>query len=884
MEFPKRYDPTSFEARVYQNWESQGVFAPIASTTGKTYYIPMPPPNVTGNLHIGHSLFITLQDILVRFHRMRGDETIWIPGTDHAGISTQTRVEKKLLQAGIRRQDLGREKFLEKVWEWKNEYGANILHQIRRMGASCDWSSERFTFDTEYNKLVEFVFVDLYNKGLIYRGEYMVNYSPGLESVISDAEVEYKEEDAKLYYITYFVSGSDNELIVATTRPETLLADQAIAVHPKDKRFKKLIGKSVILPIVNKEIPIIGDEMVDMEFGTGAVKITPAHDPADFEVAKRHNLRTDYAVLDRRGMMNRNAGIFAGQDAQTARDNIVELLKAKGNLGKIEPYRHKVGYCSMTGVRIESVVSTQWFARASKMSEKVMAGYKKGDFAIIPERYRKIFEDWMNNLHDWCISRQLWWGHRIPAYYDAKTGELLAVTQDEANVFAKYGKENVRQDEDVLDTWFSSALWPFSVLDWDPTTGTSPRYAKYYPAQMLETGHDILFFWIIRMLLMGYEYTGQTPFTSIYLHGLVLDDQGRKMSKSWGNVVDPLTIIEELGTDALRLSLAIGTTPGNNQNFSTRNVEQQSLFLNKLWNIARFAAMNAEGAYAPKADLENQIQKAYKAGELMPHERWILSRLRTVTDEATQGLENNDFSLVGSSIIHFIRDEFADFFIEEFKVTRETSRHGKTVLMYTLVSLLQLLHPYAPFITEELGIIISNGELSLITSPWPTVVFERDVNLEKDFALIEAFLREIRNFRAVSNLKPSDSIDISLYAPKNLLPLVSENQTILSGLLGIGNFEIVAARGELEKGTGYLVVGDLEIAVHTEAKTEEVVTKLDADIADRREYIRILDAKLLDNSFLEKAPERIVRAEQDKRRQAQEQLTRLLEKRQSITL
>lgn len=501
----------------------------------------------------------------------------------------------------------------------------------------------------------------------------MVNYSPALGSVISDIEVDYKEEEAKLYYITYFVSGSDNELILATTRPETLLADQAVAVHPKDKRFKKLIGRKVILPIVNKEIPIIGDEMVDMEFGTGVVKITPAHDPTDFETGKRHNLRLDYQVIDKNGIMTKEAGIFSGQDVMTARENIVELLKSKGNLVKVEPYVHKVGYCSRGGCRVESIVSTQWFVKSGELAKKVIAGYKKGEFEIVPQRFEKNFEDWIYNLRDWCVSRQLWWGHQIPAYYDAKTHELLTVTLDEESVYAKYGKENVYRDADVLDTWFSAALWPFSILDWNPEN-PGELFKRFYPAQVLETGYDILFFWVIRMLLMGYEYTGRTPFKTIYLHGLILTEDGKKMSKSVGNVIDPLDVIEQYSTDALRLTCSIGNTPGNNLNFSMKNVENNSVFLNKLWNVTRFVYTNIGEVTDDYAALRTKMEQGWES--FLPHEQWILSRLKATVDVVTQGMEKFGFSEVGQDLMSFTRDEFADFFIEEYKITQAKAKEA----------------------------------------------------------------------------------------------------------------------------------------------------------------------------------------------------------------
>lgn len=593
-DFPKQYDPKKCEPEARQLWQENNAFAYEESKTGKYFSIVSPPPNVTGNLHLGHALTLTLQDIMVRYHRMKGDKTLWIPGTDHAGIATQARVEGRLASEGRDRKSIGREEFLKECWKWMEEFSGNIEKQTKTMGASADWARERFTFDKEANKLMEKVFVDLYNKGLIYRGEYMVNYSPALESVISDIEVDRREVSEKMYYINYFISGSDKELEIATTRPETLLGDQAVAVHPKDKRYKKLIGRKVILPIVNKEIPIIGDEMVDMEFGTGVVKITPAHDPDDFETAKRHNLRTDYSVMDKSGYMNKEAGIFAGfHGATQARDNIVELLKSKGNLIRIEPYTHKVGFCSRSGSRVESVISTQWFVKTSELAKRVIKGYEAEEFQILPKRFNKTFEDWIYNLRDWCISRQLWWGHQIPAYFHKETGELLGVTTDPTDIIKEYGEVNVVRDEDVLDTWFSSGFWPLTTLDWDlDPAQIGDLFKQFYPESVVETGHDILFFWVIRMLLFAYHYTDKTPFKTIYLHGLIFDENGKKMSKSLGNVLDPLDVVEDFSTDALRLSLVLGNTPGNNVNFSLKNVEEYSLFLNKFWNIMRFTSMN----------------------------------------------------------------------------------------------------------------------------------------------------------------------------------------------------------------------------------------------------------------------------------------------------
>ncbi|MCK9272246.1 valine--tRNA ligase [Candidatus Gracilibacteria bacterium] len=846
----------------------------MESKTGETFYIPIPPPNVTGRLHLGHSLTLTIEDIMVRYHRLKGDDTLWVPGTDHAGISTQNVVEKKLAKEGISRIELGREKFLEEVWKWKDEYHKNITDQIKLMGASCDWSKERFTLDEGLSKTVGKVFVDLYNKGLIYRGEYMVNYSPVLKTVVSDIEVEFKEEQAEMYYITYFVSGSDNELVVATTRPETMLADQAIAVNPKDKRYKRLIGRKVILPLLNKEIPIIGDESVDMEFGTGVLKITPAHDSTDFQIGKKHGLRLDYSVIDNAGYMNREAGIFAGQDIKTARDNIVELLKSKGNFLKQEPYTHKVGYCERTGCKIETVISTQWFVKSDVLAKKVIEGYKKGDFKIIPERYNKIFEDWIYNLRDWCISRQLWWGHQIPAYYDIHTGKLLEVSLDEEAVFAKYGCENVRRDDDVLDTWFSSALWPFSVLDWD-FENSGDLYKKYYPAQMLETGHDIIFFWVTKMLLFGYEFTGQTPFKNIYLHGLVFDEKGKKMSKSLGNGIDPLDVIEEYSSDSLRLSLVIGNTPGNNMNFSIKNVESSSIFLNKLWNISRFVYSNIGEINKTYSELENTISKNYNS--LLNHEKWIISKLKGIIEATTLGMENYNFSLTGMELTNFTRDDFSDFYIEEYKLTKEISTHGNDVLAFSILTLLKLWHPYVPFITEEIYSKLRIGE-TLIDSTWPELAITKDENIEKEMSLLFEVIKSIRNIRAEKLVKPGDFIDVNFKTNNLNTSIIKSNEIILKGLAKIGNINFFGLNEEINKDKySFAIVEDIEIYTDLggEIDPEEEKSRLKLEIEDRKEYIKIIDHKLLNAEFIKNAPESVVRAEQAKKAQALEQLEKL---------
>ncbi len=877
MEFKKSYCPKEFEKEIYAKWIENGSFEPQKSTTWKTFYIPIPPPNVTWNLHLWHALTLSLEDIMIRYHRLKWDDTLWVPGTDHAWIATQSVVEKKLAKTWVTRQQLWREKFLEEVWKWKDEYKNNINNQAKLMWISADWSKERFTLDEWLSKNVEYVFCDLYNKWLIYRWEYMVNYSPALQTVISDIEVEYKEEDAKMYYITYFVSWSDNEIIIATTRPETLLADQAIAVHPKDKRYKKIIWRKVILPIVNKEIPIIWDETVEKDFGTWALKITPAHDPVDFQIGKKHNLKLDYNVVDRNWRMTKEAWIFAWQDYLTARENVVELLRAKWNLVKIEPYVHKVWYCERSWCKIETVVSTQWFVKSSELAKKVIAWYKKKEFVILPERFNKPFEDWIFNLRDWCISRQLWWWHQIPAYYDAKTWELLTVTQNEESVFKKYWKENVRRDDDVLDTWFSSALWPFSILDWAPDK-ISELYEKYYPANVLETGHDILTFWVIKMLLLWYEYTWKTPFKTVYLHWLVRDEHWKKMSKSLWNWIDPLDVIADYSTDALRLSLVIGNTPWNNMNFSIKNVEWYSMFLNKIWNITRFVLVNIWEVGKTYEELRKSVEKNYEKFSL--HEKWITQKLASITEKVTLWMEKYYFSMVGEDLVYFTRDEFADFFVEEYKLTKDDSKYAKDILSLCLVSILKLWHPYIPFITEELYDKLYPWE-SLMLSKWPTLKVPSDPSVDKDINIIYDLIKTVRNIRAEKWVKPGDKVSVIFRMSKNYADLISENSVILKWLAKIEDFEIVDKNKKVDESEkAYWVSWPIEVFVNlwdlVDLEAEKI--RLKSQIDEKKEYIRKLDIKLLNAEFVRNAPEHIVRIEQEKKIQAQDQLSKLQEK------
>ncbi|MCH8518694.1 valine--tRNA ligase [Candidatus Gracilibacteria bacterium] len=890
-EFPKKYEPKKFEDIIYSDWEKSGCFLPFEeSKSGKTFYIPMPPPNVTSQLHIGHSAMLALQDIMTRYHRMKGDSTLLLPGTDHASISTQVKVEQKIASEGRDKSQMSREDFLKECWEWNTLYGGKIQNQFRKMGTSCDWSKEKFTMDDDMNNRVIDAFIELHKRGYIYQGEYMVNYDPILKTVVSDQEVIYKEEQGKLYHITYFVSGSDNEVVIATTRPETLLGDVAVAVNPKDKRYKKLLksGKKLILPIVNKEIPLIADEYVDMEFGTGALKITPAHDANDFELAKRHNLPLNHIVLDKEGKMTSIAGIFAGQDFKTARSNIVELLKSKGNLLKIENHSAKVGYGERTGAKIETIISKQWFLKIDPLVKKVIGGYKAKDFEIIPKRFNKTFEDWIYNLRDWCISRQLQWGQRIPVWYTDSDDIIVAKNEEEAYIQAraKFGDATtLYQDEDVLDTWFSSALWPFSTLGYEiGAEKQSELFTKFYPAQVLETGYDIIFFWVIRMLLFGYEFTGQTPFKTIYLHGLVRDKEGRKMSKSLGNGIDPLDMIEKYGTDALRMTLVIGTTPGNDVKFDEENVKNNMFFINKLWNASRFVACNVEDSQVQNFLLTSALEELKKHKDsLLLHETWILSRLSKIVTLVTDGLENYNFSEVGQELYAFTKNEFCDYYIEEFKLSKESSEYGDMVILVVLYSLLQVWHPYIPYVTEQIHKVMGlEGKCML--SDWPSIDFSSEKDIEKSHDLFVEVVKEIRKIRAETGVPPSKTIKVQIFAKNKNAEILEEFIPLISGMVKSEHTEIISKKLSNQSLVYAVIRSGVEVYIDTAnaVDIEGEKQRLHHEILDIRDYVSLLDRKLLNESFVRNAPRNLVQKEQEKKQQARKRLEKLEEKYNSL--
>lgn len=883
QEFPKKYNPKSFEENIYQNWEKNGLFEPKKSITWDTFYIPMPPPNVTAKLHVGHSIMLTLEDIMTRYHRMKWDSTLLLPGTDHAGISTQVKVEEKLEKEWINKHDITREEFLNHCWDWNKVYGWVIQDQFRKMWTSCDWIKEKFTLDPDMNKSVNKAFVDLYNKWFIYKWEYMVNYDPVLDTVVSDGEVITKEEKWKLYYINYFVSGTDNEIMIATTRPETMLWDVAVAVHPKDKRYKKLLkaGKKLILPIVNKEIPIIADEFVDMEFGTWAVKITPAHDPNDFEVAKRHDLQLDKIVLGKDWCMTSVAWIFEWQNYKTARENIVELLRAKWNLIKTEDHTSMVGYGERTWAKIETIVSTQWFVKIDSLAKKVQQWYEKKDFKIIPERFNKTFEDWIYNLRDWCISRQLYWGHRIPVWYWPDDEIFCAETEKLALETAKahYGKEvELTQDSDVLDTWFSSALWPFSTLGYEIWEEKQNNLIKeFYPASVLETGYDIMLPWVIRMLLFWYEFTWETPFKEIYFHGLVRDKIGRKMSKSLWNWVDPIDMIEKYWTDALRLTLSIGNTPWNDLKFDEENVKNNMFFINKLWNASRFVSVNLENVETDILKLEKDLEKKYDS--LMLHEKWILSRIRYLSDLVTESMEKYSFSEAGQELQTFTRNEFCDYYIEEFKLTKENSNFADKVIIYVLNKLLKLWHPYIPFVTEEIYSKIGFAWDLIIEEYWKIADF-RNEEVENKKEIIINIIKEIRSLRAENKIMPNKTIGLKIFSTPKNRENIEEFLEVIAWIVKADDYEIVSKKPEWKDLAYGVIKSWIEVYVDTSnaLDIEKEVKRLKDQIIDTKEYIVILDKKLLNESFVNNAPEKLVRAEMEKKEQAKEKLFKLEDK------
>ncbi len=746
-ELAKTYDPHGMEERLYQKWLENKYFHAEADHSKTPFTIVIPPPNITGQLHMGHALDNTMQDILIRFKRMQGYNALWQPGTDHASIATEVKIIEKLKEEGINKEDLGRDGFLERAWEWKKEYGGRIIEQLKKLGSSCDWDRERFTMDEGCNRAVTEVFCKMHEKGWIYKGSRIINWCPVCNTSISDAEVEYEEQDGKFWHIKYPIKDTDEFLEFATTRPETMLGDTAVAVNPEDERYQHLIGKTVVLPFVNREIPIVADSYVDMEFGTGVVKITPAHDPNDFEVGKRHSL-PEINIMNDDATINENGGKFAGMDRYEVRKAIVKELEEMGLLVRIEDHVHNVGTHDRCKTTIEPMIKQQWFVKMDELIKPAVEAVKSGDIQLIPERMNKTYFNWTDNIRDWCISRQLWWGHRIPAYYCEECGETI-VSAEAPAVCPKCGCDHLTQDEDTLDTWFSSALWPFSTLGW-PEKTEDLKY--FYPTDVLVTGYDIIFFWVIRMIFSGFEQMKEKPFKTVLFHGLVRDSQGRKMSKSLGNGIDPLEIIEQFGADALRLTLITGNAPGNDMRFYHERVEASRNFANKVWNASRFIMMNMEG----KTVIEP------KEAALEPADKWILSKLNSLIGQVTDNMEGFELGIAVQKVYDFIWDEFCDWYIEMVKPRLYNSDNADSqnsalwTLKTVLLNALKLLHPYMPFVTEEIFCTLQSEEESIMVSPWPRKkaewCFEKE---EKEIEIIKEAVRGIRNVRSEMNVPPS---------------------------------------------------------------------------------------------------------------------------------
>ena len=764
-ELAKTYDPKQMEDRIYNNWVEKGYFHAEVDHSKTPFTIVIPPPNITGQLHMGHALDNTMQDILIRYKRMQGYNTLWQPGTDHASIATEVKIIETLKKEGIDKNDLGREKFLERAWEWKKEYGGRIINQLKKLGSSCDWERERFTMDEGCNKAVTEVFVKMHEKGWIYKGSRIINWCPVCNTSISDAEVEYEEQAGHFWHIKYPLvdeNGKPSEtefLTFATTRPETMLGDTAVAVNPKDERYTYLHGRQVWLPLVNKAIPIVEDDYVDMEFGTGVVKITPAHDPNDFEVGKRHNL-PEINIMNDDATINKNGGKYAGMDRYEAREAIVKDLDELGLLVKIEDYTHNVGTHDRCKTTIEPLIKAQWFVKMDELIKPAVKAVKEGEIKLIPPRMEKTYFNWTDNIRDWCISRQLWWGHRIPAYTCDECGEIV-VAKEMPKVCPKCGCTHLTQDPDTLDTWFSSALWPFSTLGWPEKT---EDLDYFYPTDVLVTGYDIIFFWVIRMIFSGYEQMGEKPFKTVLFHGLVRDDQGRKMSKSLGNGIDPLEIIDKYGADALRLTLITGNAPGNDMRFYMSRVEASRNFANKVWNASRFIMMNMEGRTITKPDDK----------DLEPVDKWIISKLNTVIKDVTENMDKFELGIAVQKVYDFIWDEFCDWYIEMVKPRLYNSDNAESMnaalwtLKSVLIDALKLLHPYMPFITEEIFTTLQSEEESIMISSWPK--YSEDNNFAKDEAdieLVKEAIRGIRNIRTGMNVSPGRKATIYVVSSDN---------------------------------------------------------------------------------------------------------------------
>ena len=866
-ELPKVYEPQQVENEIYKMWEGNGYFRPSNKEGAKPFTIVMPPPNVTGQLHMGHAMDATLQDTLIRFKRMQGYNTLWVPGVDHAGIATQIKVEEELRKEGLTRYDLGREKFLEKVWDWKHKYGNRIVEQQKKLGASCDWERARFTMDEGCSSAVREVFVSLYEKGLIYKGSRIINWCPHCVTALSDAEVEYVDKPGHLWHIRYPMADGDGEVIIATTRPETMLGDSGICVNPNDERYTAIVGKKVILPLVNKEIPIVADDYAEMDFGTGCVKMTPAHDPNDFEVGLRHNLEV-IRVLDDNGVVNEYGGKYEGLDRYEARKQIVADLEAGGYLVEVEDYSHNVGTCYRCHNDVEPIISAQWFVKMHPLAEEAIRVVKDGDTKFVPDRFSKTYLNWMENVRDWCISRQLWWGHQIPAWTCQECGHIT-VSRHDACKCEKCGSTNIERDPDVLDTWFSSALWPFEILGWPEDT---EDLKTFYPTDVLVTGYDIIFFWVARMIFSGCEHTGKTPFHTVLIHGLVRDDKGRKMSKSLGNGIDPLEMIEKYGCDALRMNMVTGNSPGNDMRFYVERCEAMRNFANKLWNASRYVMMNLA------EDAKNELPATDK---LEIADKWVLSKLNTLIAEVTENLEKYELGVAVQKVYDFIWDTYCDWYIEltKARLYSEDADRKQTaiqVLVYVLDQILRLLHPFMPFITEEIWQSIPHEGDALIVAQWPAVKAELSFKAEGDLmeTVMEA-IRAIRNRRAEMNVPPSKKA--ALYVLTSKPQVFTEGEGFLQRLAYADEIKILASEPENLEGMVTITTADakLYIPMGQLVDVAKELERIGKELEKARKNLAGIEGKLSNENFTARAPEAVVNAEREKAAKARDLIAQL---------
>ena len=856
-EMNKTYNPAEIEERLYQKWLDQKYFHAEVDRSKKPFTIVMPPPNITGQLHMGHALDNTLQDILIRFKRMQGYNALWQPGTDHASIATEVKVTNKLKEEGISKDELGREGFLKRTWEWREEYGGRIVSQLKKLGSSADWDRERFTLDEGCSKAVEEVFIKLYEKGYIYRGSRIINWCPVCQTSISDAEVEYEDQAGFFWHIKYPIIGTDQCIEIATTRPETMLGDTAVAVHPDDERYTDLIGKKLLLPLVNREIPIVADTYVDKEFGTGAVKITPAHDPNDFEVGKRHNL-AEINIMNDDGTINANGGKYAGMDRYEARKAIVKELEEEGWLVRIEPHNHNVGTHDRCHTTVEPLVKKQWFVAMEELAKPAIEAVKNGELRFVPQHFDRTYLHWLENIRDWCISRQLWWGHRIPAYYCDECGEITVSRT--APSACKCGCTHLTQDEDTLDTWFSSALWPFSTLGWPEKT---EELDYFYPTNVLVTGYDIIFFWVIRMVFSGYEHTGKSPFQDVLIHGLVRDELGRKMSKSLGNGIDPLEVINQYGADALRLTLVTGNAPGNDMRYSEKKILASRNFANKVWNASRFMLMNIE-----KADLSSVT-----LADLTPADKWILSKANTLVKDVTENMENYDLGVAVAKLYDFIWEEFCDWYIEMVKPRLwndqdETKAAALYTLKNVLIIALKLLHPYMPFITEEIFCSLQDEEESIMISDWP--VFKEEYNFkaeEHEVEVIKTAVRNIRNLRADMNVPPSKKARVYVVSEKQEILDIFDRSKVFFETLGYASevYTQTDKTGIAEDAVSTVIPDAVLYLPFAElVDIEKEIARLEKEEKRLAGEIKRCNGMLHNEKFTSKAPAAKVEAEREK--------------------